>query len=275
MISVRGNTGQRGQAMVELVAMGGVATLLFLAIWYLGKFHDIQASTIQAARYAAWERTVHAPADKTDAQLELQTRARLFTWNQAAYKATDSRTNGAAWGRQSANWQSQNGETQLVERPRDVQVRLRAEGFPGQVAAVFGSSVGAITRLTGAITGGESLPAGGMYIGTVTVALNNVAELPAPLNALNLKLTESNAIATNNWDANGPKQTASRTMPFAPATVLTRLNFLINPLKWALSIIEPSIREFKPGQICPDIVPNDRVEGKTNLPAYAGAQPCY
>lgn len=80
----------RGQAMVELV-VSGICCLLFLGIWYLGKFHDLQATTIQAARYAAWERTAQSSAQLSDAQLGNQLRARLFSWNRDAYKHTDSK----------------------------------------------------------------------------------------------------------------------------------------------------------------------------------------
>jgi hypothetical protein len=38
----------RGQAMMEFLVFAGVAISLFLGILYLGKFHDIQAHTIQA-----------------------------------------------------------------------------------------------------------------------------------------------------------------------------------------------------------------------------------
>jgi TadE-like protein len=43
---------QRGQAMAEFVVISGVLIFVFFGIWYLGKYHDIQASAIQATRYA-------------------------------------------------------------------------------------------------------------------------------------------------------------------------------------------------------------------------------
>lgn len=266
---------QRGQAMIEMVLMAGVTSMLFLGIWYLGKFHDIQASTIQAARYTAWERTVHAPADMSDAQLERQTRARLFTLNRNPYLAADSKANGAAWGQQSPNWNDHGDNQRLVNKPDDVRISTALGPFPGRAAGLVTKVMGSITKISGALTGGEALPPGGLYTGTVTVAVNNVTSMPAPLNALNLKLTESNSLAVNNWDASGPAQTAARVKPFAPATLLDKVSFLLTPMKIGLSLIEPSFRQFNPGQICPDVVPNDRVQGNNNLPVYAGAQPCY
>ena len=50
---------QRGQAMIEaLIASALVLVPLFLAIPVIAKYMDIRSSTVQAARYAAWERTV-------------------------------------------------------------------------------------------------------------------------------------------------------------------------------------------------------------------------
>lgn len=50
---------QRGQAMIEaLIASALVLVPLFLAIPVIAKYMDIRSTTVQAARYAAWERTV-------------------------------------------------------------------------------------------------------------------------------------------------------------------------------------------------------------------------
>ena len=63
--------------MVEfLIAATTVLIPLFLIVPILGKFMDMKSASIQAARYAAWERTVWfnnsdwAAAPKTDAQIQ-------------------------------------------------------------------------------------------------------------------------------------------------------------------------------------------------------------
>ena len=51
---------QTGQALVEFtIAAMTLLVPLFFMISYIAKYHDMQAATIQAARYAAWERTVY------------------------------------------------------------------------------------------------------------------------------------------------------------------------------------------------------------------------
>lgn len=266
---------EEGQAMVELITMVGMLTLLFLGIWYLGKFHDIQASAIQAARYSAWERTVHSVSELSDADLERQTRARFFTHNQNAFLATDSKSNGEAWGRQSAHWQDHEGDERLVERPDDVRVRTSESATPGVAAGTASRALGAITGAGAAMTGGERLPMGGLYTSTVTVDVADLDDMPAPLDEMDLRLTERHVLLTDSWDASGPRQVARRVRPFTPAAFLANLDPILAPMRVGLSILEPRFILFRPGQICPDIVPNDRVEGRSNLPAYRGAGPCF
>lgn len=60
---------QRGQAMIEaVIASALVLVPLFLAIPVLAKYMDIRSYTVQAARYAAWERTVWFGGDAAASQ---------------------------------------------------------------------------------------------------------------------------------------------------------------------------------------------------------------
>lgn len=269
---------QSGQAMVEMAVILGVVVMLFLGIIYLGKFHDIQASTIQAARYAAWERTVHSTAAMNDTQIQKQTRARIFTWNKDAMKATDGLANGANWTTQSAIWSDHTGgstqASRLIARPDDVTVGTSTGPLPGVAAGALAKAIGGITPLLGAVTGGEALPTGGTVTGSVAVKLNKIAVLPAPLNAMDLTLRESSSVLTDAWDASGPRQAALRSRTFTVAGPMTKINGILGPIEFALGLIEPSFRDLHFGQVCPDIVPADRVEGASVLPAYKGGGAC-
>lgn len=265
--------------MVEMAVIFGVCAMLFLGIYYLGKFHDIQASTIQAARYAAWERTVHSTAAMNDTQIQKQARARLFTWNKAAFKSTDGLANGANWTTQSAIWKDHattaaNTTSRLIARPDDVGVRTSTGPLPGIAADTVANAMGAFSKGLDAITNGEPLPVGATVTGNVTVKLNNIAVLPAPLDAMNLSLNETSAVMTESWDASGPHQAAMRSRTFTAAGPLTNLNAVLSPIQWALSWIEPAFEDLHIGQVCPDIVPADRVQGATALPAYKGGGAC-
>jgi hypothetical protein len=264
---------QQGQAMVEAIVILGVIVFLFLGIFYLGKFHDIQAGTIQSARYAAWERTVHSQTKMSDASVQKQARARLFTWNQNAFKSSDGLPNGSGWTGQSAVWYDHAGNQRLVARPDDVVVGTTSGPLPGVAGATVSRALDLING-TAVLTGGEALPRGGLATSTVAVRLANVAQLPAPLNKLDLTLREQGAVVVDSWDASGPQQTALRTRSFTVAGPITQLNGLLGPVEWALSWIEPSFRDLHIGQVCPDIVPADRLEGSAGLPAYRGGGAC-
>ncbi|MFJ2986285.1 TadE/TadG family type IV pilus assembly protein [Collimonas sp. NPDC087041] len=266
---------QCGQAMVELIVVSGVMVALFLGIWYLGKFHDIQAATIQAARYAAWERTVH-PAGYADSQIEQQTRARIFSWNRDAFRSTDGIASNAAWNTQTSMWLDHRNQDALIAKPSDVTVGTTSGPLPGSAAGTVDSVLNGLTGAIGALTGGEKLNTGGFYKSQVSVKIANVGSLPEPLDNLNLTLTESNALVTDSWDADSPRQAAMRTRSFAPTAIFEKIQPILTPLEWALSIIEPSFKNFKPGEICPDIVPADRLgTGARNIPMYQSASGCY
>ncbi|UOD27328.1 pilus assembly protein [Massilia violaceinigra] len=263
---------QSGQAMVEMTIVASFVVIIFLAIFYLGKFHDIQASTIQAARYASWERTVKTRA-YSDSELQQQTRARLYTWNTRAFKSTDGATDSAAWENQNDIWKDHASGDRLVDKPQDVTIHTVRKNLPNVATAVIDRTTQMVSRVFAAISGGQKLPEGGMYTSTVSVKLSNVASLPAPLNELNLTLNETSAIITDNWDSNSPSQVAERTRVFTGAGLFNRIMPVIKAASYLLVPLEPDFLDFEPGQICPDIVPADRVTG-SNLPAYGGAQ-CF
>ena len=270
---------QGGQAMVELVVMAGVMTAIFTGVWMVGKFHDVQYSTIQAARYAAWERTAH-PDSFSDTRLQSQTRARVFVWNQNPYLAADGKPNGSTWVARELNgqWADHKG-TLLIERPDWVSVRTSSAALPGRAANAFARTIGSIGSTIGKVTGGEKLDPGGLKTSTVSVKLTDWANLapkllPDGMDHLNLTLNEHSALVTDSWDASGPGQTARRVASFTPAAAFDRISGLMRPLTWALSWIEPSFNDFHPGQVCPDVVPADRLAGGNPLPVYVDRRTC-
>lgn len=265
---------QQGQAMVEVAVMFGIVVMLFLGIWYLGKFHDVQASTIQSARYAAWERTVHSTGNMSNTQLQNQARARLFTWNGDAFKSTDGLKNGDAWTTQNPNWRDHGRDARLIAKPDDVVIATSIGPLAGSAAKYTSDALGALGGVLDGITGGEELPKGGTATGTVSVKLNNIARLPAPLNKLDLTLRETNSLVFDSWDAKDSRQAALRSRTYTLAGPLTKIDALMDPVKWALSWIEPAFDQLEMGQVCPDIVPVDRVQGASVKPAYQGGGAC-
>jgi hypothetical protein len=277
----RQRVAQGGQALIEMVVISLVLVSLFLGIWYIGKFHDIQSTTIQAARYAAWERTAHGPGF-SDIRIQNQTRARLYSLNQNAYRDTDSIANNQSWGQQSTMWRDHASDKRLIDAPRDVTVSTASGALPGNLVSGATSVIDGVDKALAGLTGGTPLPRGGKFTSTVSVSVANLAHMAdpqVPLNKLNLTLTERSVIIADSWDASSPQDAALRTRAFTPGGVLKTFDTGFGSIiKDALSLIEPSFKNFHPGQICPDVVPMDRitaVRGSANPPVYRGAGPCY
>lgn len=264
---------EQGQAMVEAAVILLMVVFLFLGIFYLGKFHDIQASTIQAARYAAWERTVHSQGGLSDTRVQNQARARLFTWNQDAFKSTDGLADNSSWTQQTGVWYDHASAQRLIARPADVTIGTATGPLPGVAAGTISRVFEGISTL-GDLAGGEALPHDGLATSTVAVKLANINLLPAPLNKMDLTLREQSAVALDSWDANGPRQAALRSRSFTLAGPFAKLDSVLTPIEWALSLVEPAFRDLHVGQVCPDIVPADRLEGSPGLPAYRGGGAC-
>jgi hypothetical protein len=264
---------EQGQAMVEAAVILLVVVFLFLGVLYLGKFHDIQASTIQAARYAAWERTVHSQAGLSDTRVQNQARARLFTWNRDPFKSSDGLADNSRWTQQTEVWYDHAGAQRLIARPSDVTIGTTTGPLPGAAGKAINSISGAL-GVYADLAGGEALPRDGYATSTVAVKLANIGILPAPLNKMDLTLREQSSVALDSWDASGPRQAALRSRSFTLAGPFARLDSLLTPVEWALSWIEPSFRDLHIGQVCPDIVPADRLQGGAGLPAYRGGGAC-
>ena len=57
---------QTGAALVESFFICGVLTIFLIGIPMLGKSIDLKQTTIQASRYAAWEKTVYVDSTQVD-----------------------------------------------------------------------------------------------------------------------------------------------------------------------------------------------------------------
>ena len=130
------STRQGGQAMVEaLIAAALVMVPLFLAIPIIAKYMDIKTYTVQAARYAAWERTVWfggAAAEsfgigtggtfsnkwdaneKTDDQIRAEIGARLLSDSgTTAFKDADKTSGSWVGGTAKPLWRDRRGNALL------------------------------------------------------------------------------------------------------------------------------------------------------------------
>jgi hypothetical protein len=217
-----------GQAMAEFAVAVGVLVTLLLCMPVLGRYHELQMASIQAARRAAFEGSWRAsPSGNTDPG---SIRNALFP------DVGDS--------------------AQIIaERLR---VHVTTSGEPG----VAGSSTRALLApfgLTRAIGAGFDLHEPVMYTASVTVALSRPPQLPDPFAQTPIEFNERYVLAGGDWASSGPGQVESRAGGLVPTRATTALRPLLKLTTTLLSVLEPSLRELCLGQVDPEHVPGDRL----------------
>jgi len=250
---------QRGQAMAEFVVGALVLVPLFIGTVLIARYLDIKSTTVQASRYAAFERATNL-GRLSDAELQRKMRQRLFTVSDAPLRSNDGLGNGDAWRNENPNFQDHSiRANRLIARPADVTVRTTdasAPGAAGTGAEVVANAIDTIGRITGSRF---DVNRRGFYTATVSVKLANLTALPAPLNKLDLTLTDHTSLLGDGWHAGGPAAVAQRSGALVPTRLFEPINSLLRPVRSALSIFEPAFEELCPGQIDPEIVPADRL----------------
>jgi hypothetical protein len=250
---------ERGQATVEFIVGAMVLVPLFIGMVIVARYLDIKSTTVQASRYAAFERATNL-GRPTDAEIERKMRARLFTISDAPVQSNDGLGNGDAWRNENMNWRDHSRTPdRLIARPSDVTLRTTEANVPGAAGAGVQSVVGALDSI-GSVTGSRfDVNRRAYYTSTVSVRLANLTSLPAPLNNLNLTLTDRTTVLGDVWHSSGPTNVAQRTGAMVPSRLFTPINSVLRPVRSALSIFEPAFDQLCLGQIDPEIVPLDRL----------------
>ena len=263
----------RGQAMTEFV-IGSVlfAIPVFLLIPIVGKYLDMRATAVQAARYVAWERTVFYggnaasvtwPAnDKAGGTIQNEVRQRLFSEGTAIAGG-----DGAAgdWGSNGikANWHNRNGSAMLASYGA-VGQSLSNDDTPNIASDV----VNLIVTVTDAL-GSFTLETKGLYTGQVSVGvttqpINNSLSYNAAdaFDPGALTFNESNVILANGWNAGGSDHVKSQTQGLTPTSL-----FATDPVKTVFDILKGAMAAVSTqelwflelGKVEPDVVPPDRL----------------
>jgi hypothetical protein len=265
---------QRGQAMVEMIVATAVLIPLMLGTVLIARYVDIRSATVQASRYAAFERVTNLRSI-TDAEIERKVRTRLFTVTDSPLLATDGLANNAQWRDENPNFQDiSTPSRRLIARPDDVRTVTR-ETEPTSVAARAASAIVGRIDTAGSLTGSNfDLNTRAFHTGTVSVRLANLVSLPEPLNALNLTFTERTAVLADAWQAGGPGAVAERSGALVPTRLFTEITGILEPLTDALSLFEPALDDLCLGQVNPEIVPNDRLGGASSGERGGFRAPC-
>ena len=283
------NRRAHGQALVEfIIAATLVIVPVFLIIPMLGKYIDIKSSTVQAARYAAWERTVWygaaASSDDWDANTKDDTAIghevaqRLYSdATTAKFQDSDQSATTFAGGSAKSLWKDRAGNA-LLASYGDIGDSQSNDSSPGTLNEIMKPLTDAIDTVSSLLGADFKVETDGLYTATVTVNVANGQAIgqvisPAALGGaenfggLNLTFTAKNVVLGNGWSANGSDMVKSQVEGLVPLSVLARdpIKTVLNIFQYATAIIAPELMPNNlkiGGEIQPDIVPGDRIYTK-------------
>jgi len=239
---------QRGQAATELVVAAALLLPLFVGLVYVARYVDIKQSTVQASRYAAWERAVDPAGKRTDEDLANEVRTRFFANGQRQGGALNSVNFVAgvpAKGDAQPFWTTLHGRP-LVANFTDVTVSTARHGTPGKLTNL----------LSGPATSLLKLPKNGLFSVDVEVSLERTTGF-APLDGADVRMGSTTAVLGETWGADGSEQVKKRIRPTIPAQYV---GDMLKPLTYLFSKFESAFKDFSFGCINPDVVPKDRLQ---------------
>jgi hypothetical protein len=269
-----------GQAMVEfLIAATLVLIPMFLIVPLLGKYMDLKATAIQAARYAAWERTVFfnstdwPAADKDDLKIQREIQQRFFS-DTATAKLQSTDGNMTLWGGPKGVkplWRDRAGNSMLAAYDSNVTQGVAKDDTPGLINDILDPVVSAISFVGGLLGAAFVLDMQSQYTATVNVQtvptrpIKQVIDTTAATGAVTPLFSEKNVLIANGWSANGAAQVKKQTEGLTPTSFLQR-----SPISDVLTVIQYLAYVFAPelnpnhlklgGEIQPDVVPDDRLK---------------
>lgn len=224
--------------MVEaLVACALVLVPLFLAIPVLAKYLDIRTHVVEAARYAAWERTVWFGGDaaatmkignfsgnqwdanaKSDAAIHAEIGHRILTRNGGGFSTTADKSSSGAINQQTL-WQDRQGNS-LLKDYSDVSGTYGNDTAPGFINDILdpllkvASLVSSFTLDTHAqYTAAVDLSVKEVAFNADRAGLGPCANCPVDFTATTgrtMTFSERNVLVANGWSANGPGSLAEK-----------------------------------------------------------------
>lgn len=280
-------THQRGAALTEFIVIAlFVLVPLYLAVQALGKFADVRHTANNAARYAAWEKTVwheeamsdfanfNAPNQKSAAAIHNEMMVRVFNDRKAGlkYASTDKAATTFANGTDPL-WRDTAGAA-LFSNPARLGLWAR---YVKPSNDVPGAAIGLINAIPipHVIAGTLAPPVPTQTMAVVGVNLDKVggdsevykrlwaksAGLPTHWDGLDY--VASGAILSNTWASNasgGTKKMVAKSVPTANLlgkAVSSATDEVMR--RWDPSLVIPE-RRLEMGKIAPDVVPGDRLK---------------
>ena len=263
----------RGSAMTEFAVLCVVMVPMFSIMPLLGKVSDINQTTIQASRYAAWERTIHDEGDKEDSRLAVEVSNLFFSKQNELVRTNEDLLTGQDhqnnyWSGYGVVNNEQNRLLGVGENGLKSYVVTTNESLPGVVSGTLSGGVNNIISAMAGFNSGATwdLEQNGLYVAKVGTNVNSNVFMSGTADCNNNESDEvfscirrRNAILVDSWEASGSDQVKSRVKALVPTGVLAPVANLTS----VMSIV-PFMKEFGRldeeafGFVAPDVLPPDR-----------------
>jgi len=255
---------------------------LWVAVLYIGRWHDVQHTTIAAARYAAFESHVAAGLDSTE-RVAAITRERLFPRDAGRFRSSERSPTAAPIG-DLPEWRDPLRHGALIDVSAGPAVAIATLAQPQAVERAEATAFAIIQPALAAGEGTLDLQRDAARRATVSVPLRPFT-VPGPVVAVappagtrieaeGFLLRESLALLVDPWAASSWLRVRQRTAALSVAGPLRDLTEPLRPLRWAAALLEPGIERLCLGRIEPDIVPPDRLVGGSGLRSDLRAVRC-
>ena len=258
----------KGNALTEFAVLAAVMVPALASMPLLGKLAEVNQSTAQASRYAAWERTVSDSSQKSDTQLATEVRNRFYASPNILLESNV----GLITGSQNNFWgvfPDQNGaHVSLVSYSNNaITVTTKNNSIPNAPAALLSEGIVKIgDAMSGLISDSDwDLEGKGFYVAEVSSSISTNSALVKGKDCSNDDSTiifscvrRHNAIFVDTWHSGSVNQTEERVRSLMPGAVF-------KPIGNGIALLGhvPIFKELKRlkdvfGEVKPDVLPLDR-----------------
>lgn len=259
----------RGNAAAEFLIVAAVMVPALLIIPSLGKISDANQATLEASRYAVWERTVSDASQKSDTQLEIEVRNRFFTEEETLIRSDHGGVlESETYGNQFWRTVHATGQEEFIidNEASSVSVVTRNEAIPGGTGAdILSEGIATIGDAMGSMISDAEwdLEPRGFYVAEISTELRSTRlyenETGCSGSAEDSAcITQRYAMLVDAWNSGSPDQTRSRVRSLVPAGALEPIGNAISvfgnlPLFEELENLDGAF-----GQVREDVLPLDR-----------------
>lgn len=259
--------------MTEVAVLGAVMVPMLTLMPLLGKVSDINQSTIQASRYAAWERTLHDGGDKSDSRLAVEVSNLFFSKQDEPIRTNEDLLTGD--DHQNNMWTGygkvDDKQTRLIgggSGGLKSYVSTVNESLPGGVSGTLNNATNKIFGTMARLIPGASwdMERNGLYVARVGTNVSSNSILTGTKDCENNNnedvfscIRRHNAILVDSWESSGSAQTKSRVKAMVPSGALEPISNVTKVLGWIPFSKELGrLDDEALGYVSPDVLPPDR-----------------